>query len=151
VSREDLVQDVLDGGRVLSTAAVLFHGALAERVGVTATENKALELIQRHGALTPAALAEASGLAPASVTALVDRLVRKGAARRVPHPQDGRRVLVEIEPGHVERTSALFEDLTTSVAALCEAYDDDELATVARFLRDAAAVQQRATARLTEP
>src|ERR1051325_1860530 len=91
------VEQVLWAGRKLSTAAVMFHTALAERVGLSVTETKALEVIERHGPITPGDLSRESGLAPASVTPLLDRLPRKGAARRVPHPSDGRRFLVEID------------------------------------------------------
>jgi len=147
--REQLVDEVLAAGRVLSTAAVMFHATLAAQVGLSATENKALELIDRHGPMTPARLAEESGLAPASVTALLDRLERKGAAVRVPHPHDGRRVLVEIPAGHLERTAALFEEFTDALRGVCEDYDDGELRVVIRFIAEAASAQQRSTARLT--
>ena len=147
--RDELVDEVLAGGRTLSTAAVMFHSALAERVGLSATENKALELLDRHGPMTPAQLAKEAGLAPASVTALLDRLDRKQAARRVPHPKDGRRFLVEIDPDHRARSGALFADFVAGLHEMLGSYDDDELAVLARFLADATGVQQAATARLT--
>ena len=148
--RDELVAEVLAGGRTLSTAAVMFHEALAARVGLSAGENKALELIDRHGPMTPARLGAESGLAPASVTALVDRLVRKGAAVRDPHPHDGRRVLVRIAPGHLERMVGLFGEFVGALHALCAGYTDEELAVVSRFLTDATAVQQRSTGRLAD-
>ena len=148
--RSDLVAAVLDAGRTLSTAAVMFHEALAARVGLSATENKALELLQRFGPMTPARLAEESGLAPASVTALVDRLERKGAAVRDPHPQDGRRVLVRMAPEHLTRMMGLFGEFVGALQEACEGYTDDELRVVARFMVDATAVQQRSTGLLTD-
>ena len=143
--RGDLVDAVLAGGRTLSTAAVMFHETLAARVGLSATENKALEMLQRLGPMTPARLAEESGLAPASVTALVDRLERKGAAVRDPHPHDRRRVLVRMAPEHLARVAGLFTEFVGALQGACAAYTDEELRVVARFMADAAAVQQRST------
>lgn len=145
---ERAVEKVLEAGRLLSTAAVMFHTAVAEQSGLTATESKALEVIQRLGPITPGELAAESGLAPASVTGLLDRLTRKGVARRTPHPSDGRRFLVEIEPDLVARNTVLFTRFVTGLRELCAHYDAAELAVVDRFMTEAAALQQEATAEL---
>jgi DNA-binding MarR family transcriptional regulator len=49
----------------------MFHATLSARLGLSATEEKALDLLDRFGPLTARQLAERSGLAPASVTGLV--------------------------------------------------------------------------------
>jgi DNA-binding MarR family transcriptional regulator len=147
--RQQLVQEMLSAGRELSTAAVMFHSAVGEASGLSVTETKALEVITRSGPVTPADLARLSGLAPASVTALLDRLERKRVARRVPHPTDGRRFLVEIDPEHMARSQAVFTDLVLQLKELSEDFDDEELTTVVRWLRGAAARQLQATRRLT--
>jgi DNA-binding MarR family transcriptional regulator len=139
------VERVLRAGRQLSTAAVLFHTALAERIGLSATESKALEVVERLGPITPGDLSRESGLAPASVTALLDRLTRKGVARRVPHPSDGRRFLVEIDPGYLAASEQLFTRFVASMRELCADYTPDELDVVARFLVEAARRQQEDT------
>jgi DNA-binding MarR family transcriptional regulator len=151
VSREELVREVLLAGRELSTAVVMFHTAVGEAAGLSVTETKALEVITRSGPVTPADLARLSGLAPASVTALLDRLERKQVARRVPHPTDRRRFLVEIDPVHLARSQAVFTDLVVQLRQLSDDFDDAELATVVRFLRGAAERQLQATRRLTDP
>ena len=147
--RQVLVQELLLAGRELSTAAVMFHTAVGEAAGLSVTETKALEVITRSGPVTPADLARLSGLAPASVTALLDRLERKKVARRVPHPTDGRRFLVEIDPEHMARSQVVFTDFVVRLKALAEQFDDDEIATVVRFLRGATEQQLQATRRLT--
>jgi DNA-binding MarR family transcriptional regulator len=150
VSRAELIGRVFVAGRELSTAAVMFHTALAERQGLTATEEKALDLLDRFGPLTPRALSERSGLAPASVTGLIDRLERKGYARRVPHPQDRRRVLVEPVPDRLAQLEPLFDDLVRSMTELTERYSDEELAAIADFLTESAARQRTATEKLRQ-
>lgn len=140
---------MLLAGRELSTAVVMFHTAVGRLSGLSLTETKALEVLHRFGPLTPAELAERTGLAPASVTALLDRLERKQVAHRVPHPRDGRRFLVQIDDGHLARQQALFTDLVLQLKELSAEFDDEELATVARFLHAAAERQLAATERLT--
>jgi DNA-binding MarR family transcriptional regulator len=145
------VDEVLRAGRLLSTAAVMFHTALAERAGLSVTESKALEVIERLGPITPGELSRESGLAPASVTGLLDRLTRKGVARRVPHPNDGRRFLVEIDPAHVQAAEQLFTRFLDSMREMCAGYSERDLDLVADFLTEAARRQVQATSLLPEP
>lgn len=146
--RQELVRAADAGGRALSTAAVLYHSTLAALSGLSPTEWKALELIQRLGPVAAGVLARESGLAPASVTALITRLERKGYARRVPNPSDGRSVLVEMVPDRLESGTRVFDDLLRSLHALYEEFSDDELRSIGRFLDEAARRQHEATSRL---
>jgi DNA-binding MarR family transcriptional regulator len=147
--REELIQQVFLAGRELSTAAVMFHTAVAAKGGLTATETKALDLLERLGPLTAGELSEHSGLAPASVTGLIDRLERKNVARRIPHPQDRRRVLIEMNREYLTASEPRFDDLVAGVRALCLKYSDEQLATIVGFLRASARIQQSATTKLT--
>jgi DNA-binding MarR family transcriptional regulator len=125
--------------------------APAGRRGLTASEEKALDLLERSGPLTAGELGRQTGLAPASVTGLINRLEGKGFARRVPNPDDRRSVLVEVD---VERLSArvapLFGDWIRSLHELYATYTDDQLEVILHFLTEAARRQQEATTRLTD-
>ncbi|MDT8910587.1 MarR family transcriptional regulator [Amycolatopsis sp. PS_44_ISF1] len=144
--RETLVDELLMQSRVWSTETVVFHAAIAERRGLSAVENKVLDYLARFGPLTPKDLVKYSGLAPASITALIDRLERKGAVRRGPHPDDRRRVLVQLDgPGN---DASLWDHLVGQVRARAERYTDQELRTVIGFLREAAEITHESTARL---
>jgi DNA-binding MarR family transcriptional regulator len=148
--RAELLRELEAAGRAQSAATVMFHSALAAKRGLSATEEKALDLLDRFGPLTAGELARRAGLAPASVTGLVDRLERKGFARRVPHPRDGRSVLVEVDH---ERAMAslgpLFADWVRSLDELWAGYSDEQLELILHFLNEAARRQQQATANLT--
>ena len=137
-------------GREISAAAVMFHTAVAERQGLSATEEKALDLIDRFGPLTARDLGARSGLAPASVTGLIDRLERKGFARRAPNPADGRSVLIELVPDRADDLAPLFADWVDSLNELCAKYSDEELATIVDFLTESAARQRIATTAITD-
>jgi DNA-binding MarR family transcriptional regulator len=146
--RAELTAQVLMGGRKLSTAAVMYHAALAEKQGLGATETKALDLVDRFGPLTAGELGERAGLAPASVTGLVDRLERKGMARRIKDPSDGRRVLIELERARLMELAPLFDDLVREMQELAGEFSVEQLRVIVRFLEEAARRQQAATARL---
>ncbi|MCX4834705.1 MarR family transcriptional regulator [Streptomyces sp. NBC_01016] len=146
--REELVDEVLLAGRELSTAAVLFHTALASRQGLSATDTKALDLVARLGPMTAGDLARHLALKPASVTALIGRLEDKDALRKAPDPGDGRKVVLHFNEEFAARNLHYFADLVGSLRELCEHYTDEQLATIASFTREAARRQAEATQRL---
>jgi DNA-binding MarR family transcriptional regulator len=148
--RPELIEQMNLAGREISAAAVMFHSAVAARRGLSATEEKAIDILMREGPLTHSELTRHTGLAPASVSNLIDRLERKGYAERSPHPQDGRRVLVAAKTQHVYAEMApLFEDWTLSLGELYGDFTDDQLAAIASFMHKAAERQREATARIT--
>jgi DNA-binding MarR family transcriptional regulator len=149
--RAELLEQLALAGRASSAATVMFHTAVAARQGLSASEEKALDLLERSGPLTAGELARHSGLAPASVTALINRLEAKGYARRVQNPSDRRSVLVEVDPERVSATVApLFADWVGSLQELYAGYTDEQLEVILHFLNEAARRQREATARLTE-
>ena len=56
MSREEIIQNVTDKIRELSTEAVMFHQALADELGLYITDHKCLDLIHRFGAMPPGKL-----------------------------------------------------------------------------------------------
>ena len=148
MDRTELLKRVAVAGREQSAAAVAFHAAAAASQDLSLTEGKALDLLEREGPLTARQLSEMSGLAPASVTGLVDRLERKGFARRIPHPHDGRRVLIELHPERAARLKPLFADFLRSLDELYARYTDEQLATIAEFLTECARRENAAADKL---
>ena len=147
--REEALARLMTVGREHSAVTVMFHSVIAAKQGLNATEEKTLDLLQRHGPLTAKDLAELTGLAPASVTGLVDRLEAKGFARRVKHPTDKRRVLVELNQEKLGEFAVFFEDWARDIVQACETFSTEELETVNRFLAVMSERQRRAAARLS--
>ncbi|HWB79627.1 MAG TPA: MarR family transcriptional regulator [Nannocystaceae bacterium] len=121
---------------------------MAELQGLGASDTKALDLVDRFGPLTAGELGERSGLAPASITGLVDRLVDKQLVRRIKDPADGRRVLIELQRERLAQHAGMFTDLVREMTELADEFSDDELDTIARYVEGAAQRQTAATARL---
>jgi DNA-binding MarR family transcriptional regulator len=74
--------------------------------GLSLARTKVLQVLDRHGALRQAVLAEQLGLAPRSVTQVVEALERAQLVEREPDPVDLRAKLVAITPAGTEALSA---------------------------------------------
>src|SRR5688572_9260749 len=148
-TRADTLETLARVGREHSDATVLFHSTVAERLGLHPTDYKVLGMLERTGPATAGEIARASGLAPASITNLIDRLVRKGFVRRSEDPDDRRRVLVEPTRVLLTTARALFAPTQRSLSRMWDRYSDQELATIADFLAANADRLRRETERLT--
>jgi DNA-binding MarR family transcriptional regulator len=62
---------------------------------VTASEYAVTSWLNVVGSSTPGELAEQLGMSPTTLSAMIERLVRKGQVRRVRHPEDGRSYRLE--------------------------------------------------------
>jgi DNA-binding MarR family transcriptional regulator len=138
---------LLLAAREYSTAAVMLHNIVADRFGLSVTELKSLDILQRAESVTAGAIARHTHLAPASVTSLIDRLERKGYVRRLRDPGDRRRVIVKLTP-NLERTIApLFEGLSRRILARSKTYSAAQAALIRDFLaRTAGDMQDQAEA-----
>lgn len=132
--RERLIEAVLQASRESSTLAIFFHASIAERVGLGATEEKTLSLLDQRGPLTAGEIASHTGLTTPSVTSLIDRLENKGMVRRVRDPHDRRRVIVEPNQQRLAELDQVFHSLQEAFRELLEIYSDEQLATIADYL-----------------
>lgn len=64
--------------------------------GLGAEEFALYSAIRRDGGITPTELASLMALAPTTVSSIVGRLERRGHARRVPNPADGRSYRIQL-------------------------------------------------------
>ncbi|HEX2072769.1 MAG TPA: MarR family transcriptional regulator [Geodermatophilus sp.] len=147
--RERLLARLRAAGREHSTAAVLFHAAVAEKLGLGATDTKTLDLLERQGPMSPGRLARLTGLAPASVTGVLDRLQRRGFIRRLRDPEDGRRQLVEIDRARIPPVEELFTDLLAGLDRLYAGYTTEQLALILDWLTRTTEIQRAAAQRLS--
>jgi DNA-binding MarR family transcriptional regulator len=136
-SRAELLADLRRVGREHSDATVLFHSALASEIGLHPTDYKALGVLDRLGPMSAGELGRHTGLAAASVTNLIDRLVAKGFLRRELDALDRRRVLLHADPAELI-DNEFFASWQRTAAELWERYSDGELAVILDFLADTA-------------
>jgi DNA-binding MarR family transcriptional regulator len=134
--REEILATVLDESRRMSTRTVLFHAAIAERLGLNPSDHKCADLIcNQTGPVTAGRLAELTGLSTGAITGVVDRLERAGFVSRVPDPEDRRRVVIKgCTEGRAPDLRHLFVPMMTGMLAVCDNYSDEELTLIAGFM-----------------
>jgi predicted transcriptional regulator len=149
LSRTELLAQLNRVGREHSDATVLFHSALATHLGLHPTDYKALGVLDRLGPMSAGDLGRHTGLAAASVTNLIDRLVAKGFLRREPDPTDRRRALLHAEIDELS-DNEFFASWQRSAMNLWQRYSDTELAVILDFLTDTAEQLRARTEAVTD-
>ena len=139
-----------DLGRTMSTQTVFLHQAIAQGVGLNATDTKCLDLILRGPAdsVTAGWLAEKTGLTTGAVTHILDRLEKRGFVERVRDAGDRRRVFIRAQPEAVEPLVPRYEAVGKAYLKLLEAYSDKELKLIRGYLEKTSELSDRELARV---
>jgi DNA-binding MarR family transcriptional regulator len=116
-----------------STATVLFHHALADRLGLGPTDHKCLDLLHERAPMTASELAAITGLTSGAVTGVVARLERTGRLRRERHPHDRRKQVLRPTPEAAREIQQVFDALPDA-GELLEGFDAGQLAAIAEYL-----------------
>ena len=133
-SKHELADEIVGRlARQHSTAVVLFHHAVAERLRLGPTDHKCLDLLRERGAMAGSDLGAITGLTSGAITGVVARLEQAGYLRREPDPHDGRKQILHIalEQAHIHEVIA---PLRKDVAALLENFDAHQLTAISEFL-----------------
>src|ERR1700737_3936714 len=133
-SRQKLAGEIVGSlARRHSTAVVLFHHAVAERLGLGPTDHKCLDLLRERGAMAGSDLSAITGLTSGAITGVVARLERAGYLRREPDPHDGRKQILHLalERAHIQD---VINPLREDVAAMLEKFDTHQLTAIAEFM-----------------
>src|SRR5688500_15352759 len=125
--REEIVGRLL---RRLATAAVLFHEAVGERLGLGASDHTCLALLRERGPMIGRELATATGLTSGAIAGVVARLERGGWLRREPDPRDQRAQRLTAVPERLRDADAVFGPVRVDAATLLHGFDDAQLAAI---------------------
>ncbi|MEJ2007120.1 MAG: MarR family transcriptional regulator [Acidobacteriota bacterium] len=138
-------------GRDLATAVVLFHEAVASRLGLNAAEWRCLGLLDQHGPSTAGRLAEWSGFTTGAITGIVDRLEKAGYVRRQPNPRDRRSVIIHPLRGTElkKQVAPIFESLGRAMAEAAGHYSPQEQAAIRDYFEKTIQVLRAETAKLS--
>lgn len=136
-------------GRELATKTVLFHQAVAQRLDLSGTDLKCLDLLRQSDVpLTASNLVELTGLTGGAITGVADRLEAAGFVDRVRDPTDRRRWELRPRADRQAEIEALFAPLTKAMVELVAGYSDAELDLLIGFLGSLSAVMSEQTERL---
>ena len=133
--------------RASQTATEMLDAAVADYLGIHGTDYRCLDILDQEGPMTAGRLAERARLSPAATTSVLDRLERKGLARRTRDTADRRRVFVEVTPELRRGAAELYGTFEEGADALA-AYTDEQLAFLTSFMRGSVAYQEERMRRL---
>src|SRR5262249_7765457 len=136
--RTELIEAIGMTGRQNSTRTVLFHAAIAERLGLNPSDHKCADLLfAEPGPVTPGQLAELTGLTAGAITGVLDRLEKAKFIVREHDREDRRRILVRLTPERMPDLSSIFAPLAKGIRDLCSRYSTEELSLILEFSRGA--------------
>jgi DNA-binding MarR family transcriptional regulator len=126
---------IKDSLRELSNQLSLLNHHVGAHVDLKDVDLDCLDLIARHGPLSPSALARRAGLHPATMTGILDRLERGAWVARDRDSSDRRAVVVRALRDRNAELFRLYSGMNASMDQICAGYGDTELELLADFLR----------------
>lgn len=124
--------------RELSGQLTALNHQVSENLKIKDVDLDCLDLIARHGPLSPTALARLAGLHPATLTGILDRLERDGWVARDRDPADRRGVVIRARRERAREIFRLYAGMNEAMDQICAGYRDEELELLADFLSRAA-------------
>jgi len=146
--RRRLTASIKQALRALSIQLSLLNHQVGAHAGLNDVDLDCLDLIARHGPISPTALAQRAALHPATVTGILDRLERGGWVARERDPSDRRALVVRVLRDRSAELVRLYGGMNSSMSEICAGYSEAELQVLADFLRRTVEAGRSATDKL---
>jgi DNA-binding MarR family transcriptional regulator len=149
-NRGELLNRLRDLGRKISTQTVFLHQAIAQSVGLNATDTKCIDLIlsHPHGSVTAGGLSGMTGLTTGAITHILDRLEKRQFVERVRDTRDRRKVFIRVRPESLEPLAPKYEEIGKAFMSLAARYGDQELQLICDYMESASEVSRRELANM---
>ena len=136
--RADLLRKLSDLARKFSMQTVFLHQAMAQTMGLNATDSRCLDLISSHpdGIVTAGRLSDLTGLTTGAITHTIDRLESRGFIERVRDTEDRRRVFVRVRREKLQPMLPRYKALGTTYMTLVERYSDSDLKLILEYMEN---------------
>ena len=148
--RRRLNRAIRESLRDMSIQLSLLNHQVGDHLDLKGTDLECLDLINRHGPLSPSALARRAGLHPATMTGILDRLERGGWIARDRDPADRRAVILRALRDRTTEVFRLYAGMNSAMDQICAEHSDDELELLAGFLRRTAEAGRTAAEELAD-
>jgi DNA-binding MarR family transcriptional regulator len=130
-----MATEIKESLRELSIQLSLLNHQVGAHADLKDVDLDCLDLINRHGPLSPSALARRAGIHPATMTGILDRLERGGWITRERDPADRRAIAVRALRDRNAELFGLYSGMNSSMDRICAEYEESELELLADFLR----------------
>jgi DNA-binding MarR family transcriptional regulator len=149
-TRRELLNKLWDLGRQMSTQTVFLHQAIAQSVGLNATDTKCIDLILRGpgGSVTAGWLSDMTGLTTGAITHILDRLEKRQFIERVRDTRDRRKVFIRVRPESLEPLAPKYEEIGKAFMSLAARYGDKDLQLICDYMDSASEVTKRELAQM---
>src|SRR5262249_36208729 len=140
INRRELLKKFTDLGRRTSTQTVFLHQAIAQGIGLNATDTKCVDLILTHpaGSMTAGQLSDMTGLTSGAITHILDRLEKRHIVERVRDTQDRRRIFVRVNLKSLEPLMPQYDAIGKAYVDLVDQYSDRELQLICDYMEKVA-------------
>lgn len=132
--RGRLKSSIRDSLRELTIQLAMLNRQVGAHLDLRDVDLDCLNLLDRRGSLSPKDLAQQTGVHPATLTGILDRLERDGWVARDRDPADRRGVLVRSLRDRSPDLIRLYSGMNSSIAQICNRYDETQLEALAEFL-----------------
>ncbi|WP_171655743.1 MarR family winged helix-turn-helix transcriptional regulator [Paenibacillus foliorum] len=147
--RENLLYIFNEQLRHFSTDTILFHQAVAERLGLNSTDHKCLDIILRNQPITAGMLSDLTGLTTGTVTGVIDRLEKAGYVFREKDQEDRRKVIIRVHTKKAENEIMLqLQSFGQSMKVMLEQYDNEQIKFLFNFFERSRDILQTETLKL---
>ena len=143
--RRRLATEIKELLRELSIQLSLLNHQVGAHVDLRQVDLACLDLINRHGPLSPSAVARRAGLHPATMTGILDRLERGGWIIRERDSTDRRAVALRALRDRNAELFGLYSGMNGSMDEIFAEYEENQLELLVDFLRRATDAGRTAT------
>jgi DNA-binding MarR family transcriptional regulator len=131
--RAELLKAVQQAGSRYGARFLLFHQAVADRLGLNVIDLRCLRLARDSDGVTAGQLAKITGLTTGTITGVIDRLENAGFVRRERDGEDRRRVTIKLLQSGQRKLDKIMEPLSSAMNQAMAGLSDDQLAAVLDF------------------
>jgi len=149
-ARSQRVAEAKQSLRELRIVLATLNHQVGSRSEIKDVDLDCLDVITRDGPISPTALARRVGVHLATMTGILDRLVRDGWITRDRDQVDRRSVLVRGVAGKQREIFRLYGGMNSALDEILDSYSDDQIDLVVDFLRRCARAGQSATDQLAD-
>jgi len=141
--KKNVLKDIHDGIKAMSTHAVLRSGLIAKKLGINTTDLECLEILLNNGTLSAGELGEKARLTTGAVTKMIDRLENAGFLERDFQKSDRRKVFVKLNTENVtNKVFPLYASLAQNMDNALSKYTIAELELVSNFIQISLKISQ---------
>src|SRR3954452_3776856 len=133
--RQRAASEIRQALRALRVQLSLLNNRVRSQVELKDVDLDCFDIIDTDGPISPSELARRTGLHPATVTGILDRLERGGWIARERDPEDRRAVRVRVVQDRYRDLMTLYGGMARGMNKLLAGYSEPELKVIADFLK----------------